>query len=159
MILVYSFFSFGNTSYRFLRNLDVGERIKKYYLGNINSLVKHIVNNKYRYILGLGDSSRVAKRIKIEKVFGNRYHKGEIVKNGKDSYCSNWNLPTTAEVVNSDKVTNASCNRSGYLIMKAIEENNLPTRFAFMHVPRGYKEIDKLLHCYIVKLYLIDNIQ
>jgi pyrrolidone-carboxylate peptidase len=125
-----------------LRNLDVNERdIKKYYLGNINSLIKHIINNKYGYVLGLGDSSKAEKKIKIENVFGNKYYKGEIVKNGKDSYCSNWNLPITTEVVNSNKVTNASCNRSGYLILKTITENILPTRFAFMHIPRGYKEL------------------
>lgn len=71
----------------------------------------------------------------IVKRFVNKYRRKMIVKEGKEFLSASWDLPVLGRTIISEVATFGPCNRSGYLIESLIEEKNLKTKFAFVHVP------------------------
>lgn len=134
-LLVYTFFNPGHLTYKVVKSLP--SNINKYYLGDISSLTKGIIQNKYTHILGLGDYRKNSKKIRFETKFTNRYGKKTIFPNGQKYYSSTWNFPLSDTNI-SDKASNGPCNRSAYLISKTISDNNLKTKFAFIHIPTSF---------------------
>ncbi len=157
-VLIYTFYNWNNLTYKIVRNLDIPElELKKYYLGNLKSLCKHIVNYKYDYILGLGDYLKTSRRIRVEKRFINRYGRGEISLEGKEFYESNWDLDMDInkdikyEICESDKGSRGPCNRSGYKILETFECKGVTSKFAFVHIPGKLEksEIIKLIKSWL----------
>lgn len=136
-ILAYTFFNHNHLTFKLLKSLE-HNNLHKFYLGDINKLTRHILKSNYDHILGLGDYRRNTKRIRIEEEFVNKYGKNKINEYGKDSYQSTWQLQLKENAYLSNKASNGPCNRSGYLISKTISENNLKTKFTFVHIPRSY---------------------
>ena len=133
--------SFVNNFGRAQRGNDIGMSVDKYYLGNLNSLAKHILETKPQYVLGLGDFRKDGKNIRVENVFVNKYGRNKIVENGKEKYLATWKIPEQNKIVFSQLGSWGPCNRSGYILSKVIEDNNLDTKLAFIHVPSSYPQV------------------
>jgi hypothetical protein len=135
-ILVYTFYNRWHISYKIVSVL--GGNIHKIYLGNLKSLASHIIKEKYDYILGLGDSRRGGKKIRIEEIYKNEYGRREIIIGGKASYKSSWKLELNNNTIHSQNAYNGPCNRSAYFLLSEIEKNNLSTKLAFVHIPKDF---------------------
>ncbi|MFA6005669.1 MAG: hypothetical protein WC775_04260 [Patescibacteria group bacterium] len=135
-ILVYSFYNQRHISFQLLDSLT--EPVKKYYLGNINSLVKHIVAEKYDYILGIGSMRKGIKTMRVEKKFRNLRGRKPILPDGEPVLLANWDLSEQDLVVESENANIGPCNRSAYLLLDAIHKSSLFTKLAFLHVPNDF---------------------
>jgi len=159
-ILVYTFNKPRQITFKILRSIDlkpIGEKnnyidsrlrgndiemsVDKYYLGNLKSLAKHILETQPKYVLGLGGYRKDSKEIRVEKDFVNRYGKKPIIKGSKDKYQATWELKKQEGVIFSENPTFGPCNRSAYVLLKFIEENSLPTKLAFVHIPSSFSEV------------------
>lgn len=166
-VLIYTFYNPRHLTFKVLRSLggldngiDSGQALRlaqgnarmtqmteevavdKYYLGNLNSLTKHILETKPKYILGLGDYRKGSKAIRVETVFVNRYGKRPVAEGGKEKYLATWELEKQDGVIFSETPTFGPCNRSAYYLMKFIEDNSLDTKLAFVHVPSSCSEME-----------------
>jgi hypothetical protein len=137
MVLVYTFYAPANLTFKLLSQLQI-PALQKYYLGNLNSLLSNIKDSHYTHILGLGDYRKGTKDMRLEQKFHNKHGKHQIVVGGPD-YCQpTWDLLLQNGVIKSDLVTQGPCNKSAYTILNFLSANHLPTKFAFVHIPKDY---------------------
>ncbi len=135
-ILLYTFNVPSQITYKLVDQIE-GD-FTKYYLGSLKELQKIVLENKFDYIIGLGNyGRRNTKSIRIENTFINTYGKKKINPESKDSYFSTWNLKEENGVVISNIPTIGPCNRSAYVLLDLIERNALHAKLAFIHVPKN----------------------
>ncbi len=96
-----------------------------------------ISRENYDYILGLGDYNKLAKQIRVETIFVNRYGKEVIDSLGREKCYPSWSLSHESLRV-SDKETNGNCNRAAYCVESALKQNALPSKHAFLHIPSSF---------------------
>lgn len=147
--LIYCFKTPTTTAYKAVSKFE--GFVDVLYLGKMDKLIDKIKNNNYDFILGIGNFGRNIKRIRVESKFVNKYRKKETSLDGKSFYESTWKLYLFNNMYLTRGVTDGACNRSAYLVLKFVEENNLKSKLAFLHVARKYdlettiKTIEKLL--------------
>lgn len=142
-ILLYTFNNWNGFTFKLLNSIE-NPKISKLFIQSSSKLKKlfsEISQSKYDFIIGLGDYRKTGKRIRIESFYINKYGKNEIEKASKEKYFSTLNILTDDNAYIADNATNGPCNRSGYLISKFIEDNNLNTKFTFIHIPRRMDKI------------------
>ncbi len=151
-ILLYTFFSPWRKSYKLLKQLN---NIDTYILGpkakRSTLLIKKITDGNYDFVLGIADFRKGAKRARIETKFINYYGKKKIIEDASDYYISNWILKPSEQVYLSATTTNGPCNKSGYLILKAIQDNCLNTKYSFIHIPKDW-HLEKSSH-FVISLF------
>jgi hypothetical protein len=158
-LLIYTFFNLNGLTFKVLRNFKTERSdLKKLYIRGERgekTLVNTLLQNNYKYVLGLGDYRKDAKRIRIEAKFINKYGKGKISETGLEFYNASWKLKPLDDMYISDKPSWGPCNRSAYKAARCIDENNLETKVAFVHVPR------KLEQDYVLSVLAkwIDNLE
>ncbi len=138
-ILIYTFFVWSKTSFKFLRNAEL-PGCNKIYIKSIQEahrLAKHIFYRKYDIVLGIADHNKNATKHKIETEFVNFYGKRKIIENAPDSYHPTLNLKPDETSYLANHTTSGPCNRSAYLISKMIAENDLPTKLGFVHINKN----------------------
>lgn len=153
-VLVYTFYNrWGKTS-RLLYNLHNPD-VEKFYINNglrgVNQLISKIKTDEFDFIIGLGDYRKDAKRIRIESVFINRYGRKPIIDKVPSVLFSTASLVPCENSYIGDKPSNGPCNRSAFLLQNTINENNLKTKLAFVHVPRSFDSLtaEKILSNWI----------
>jgi hypothetical protein len=97
---------------------------------------------KYRYVIGIADNNRNAKRSRYDPKYVNRYGRRIIIENGTEEYISNLDIVLPSTFYKYSSNTNGPCNRSAYLIMNEINTNQLDTRFGFFHLCKESVEED-----------------
>lgn len=135
-ILVYTFKTPNQIVYKLLTKID--KDITKYFVGSLKQLQKSVREEKFDYIMGLGNYRKNAKYIRIENKFTNKYGRKEIIANGENIYFADWELNKKEGVVNSNTPTLGPCNRSAYVLLDLIRKEKLNTKFAFIHIPKKY---------------------
>jgi pyrrolidone-carboxylate peptidase len=135
-ILLYTFNVPTQIAYKLVKKFEDQENT--FYLGSLKNLKNTILENKFDYILGLGNYSKHAKNIRIESSFVNRYGNKEIVKGGQYVYIAGWELKKEDGVVKSVTSTQGPCNRSAYVISELIERKVLHTKLGFIHIPKNF---------------------
>ena len=138
-ILVYTFFNHWHITHKIVRSIQINS-VDVYFLGNLASLEKHMVNIQPEYVLGLGDFRKDSKTIRVEKIFTNKQGNRPIIINGKNIYPATWELSQQEGVIYTEKTFGGPCNRSSYILSKSIEDHHLQTKFAFVHIPSHYPE-------------------
>lgn len=138
-ILVYTFFVWSKTSFKFLRNAEL-PGCNKMYIKNIQEahrLAKHIFYRKYDIVLGIADNNKNATKHKIETSFCNLYGKKEIIKDGPGLFTPTLVIPPSDDLYYANHTTTGPCNRSAYLIAKTIAGNEMKTKFGFVHINKN----------------------
>ena len=104
-------------------------------LGKFKTLIK---KNKPRYIIGL---AAVKGKTCVEPVTVNRFgKKGQINKNGQDSYC--LEIPPNNKFLISAQPSRSFCNWTMYKIKEII--NNTETKLVFIHF--NHKDLTAVLN-------------
>lgn len=110
------------------------------YIKNVqeaHKLAKHIFYRKYDIVLGIADHNKNATKHKIETEFINQYGKRKIIENGRESYFPTLHITPTKDSYLANHTTTGPCNRSAYLIAKMITENEMKTKFGFVHINKN----------------------
>lgn len=104
---------------------------------------------KYKYVIGIADHNKNAKRSRYDYRYVNRYGKRIIIENGAGEYVSNLDFALPKGFYTYRGITNGPCNRSAYLVMNKIINNQLDTRFGFFHLCKNEVQttIPKLIQC------------
>lgn len=139
--LLYTFFRNGFT-YNIARELEIPDINKIYVAGEIGAkrLCAHIRKHEYEFILGIGNYSRNAKKIRVEKIFQNKIGSNKVCLDGKKFYESNLFIPVFENMISSDKTTTGPCNATAYLIHETIEKFSLKSKAGFLHISRGLEK-------------------
>ncbi len=139
-LLIYTFFNLNGFTFKVLRNFHAERfKFKKLYIRGERgekTLVNTLIKNNYKYVLGLGDYRKNARRIRIEARFINKYGKSKIDEAGPEFYNASWKLKLLDDMYISDKPSWGPCNRSAYKAARCIDEKGLKTKIAFVHIPR-----------------------
>ena len=136
-ILIYTFFSYTKKSSKGLYLLE-NKKIDKLFIPHTFSTNKLLdLIPKYRYVIGIADNRKNSKRSRFDIKYVNRYGQREILKDGSEYLYSNLDIVLPNTFYKYEKTTNGPCNRTGYLIMERIINEELDTRFGFFHL---YKE-------------------
>jgi len=135
-ILLYTFNVSSSITIKIVR--EVTFPVSKYYLGSLKDLERLIRDEHFDYILGLGNYNGKSRYIRIECVYKNkyRYSNRQIINSGKSEYLSTWKLSKYKGSAIAKNVLYGPCNRSAYKMSALIDENNLLTKFAFIHIPK-----------------------
>lgn len=135
-ILVYTFFSYTKNCSKILYQFDNPKyKIDKLFVPNrfsTDKLLKAVP--KYGYVIGIADHSKNASKSRFDPKYINRYSKSPILEDGEEYFISNLDIDIPKSFYRFEGVTNGPCNRSGYLVMNEIVNNNLKTRFGFFHI-------------------------
>ncbi|MBN1618469.1 hypothetical protein JW887_03950 [Candidatus Dojkabacteria bacterium] len=165
-ILIYTFFRRQCSTFKALRNVT-HPLVKNYYFNGVsglNTFLNHVSKSNYRYIIGIADYRKTARRVRIEDRFINRFSSGKLISEGPEYYTPTFDLPNidgirdnkkrNVEFYVSDKATFGSCNRSCYLALNIILKQKLNTKFAFSHIPRSIpvKEIKRIIQSWIDRI-------
>ncbi len=150
-ILIYTFFNYTRRTSKVLYELDA----EKYHIGKLfipgtfstKKLLEQIP--KYKYIIGIADNNRNAKKSRYDPKYVNRYGRRTIMGNGIEEYISNLDIVLPDTFYKYTSTTNGPCNRSAYLIMNEIISNQLDTKFGFFHLckERVEEDIRNILDC------------
>lgn len=153
--LIYTFYSWNNLTYKIVRQIELDNTSKLYISGKNgpDRLTKQVLKNKYKYVLGLGDYRKDAKKIRIESKFQNKYGKSKIKENGFKYYMTNWKLPKHKQVYIAKNASRGPCNRSMYTLLHKLKQTCNSVKTAFLHVPSSF---DKKEATHIVKSYFKD---
>ncbi len=151
-ILLYTFFNYTRRSSKVLYELDAEKYgIDKLFVPGTFSTKKLLEQiPKYRYVIGIADNNRNAKRSRYDPKYVNRYGRRIIINDGTEEYASNLDIVLPNTFYRYTSTTNGPCNRSAYLIMNEIINNQLDTRFGFFHLCKERVEED--LGCLIFSL-------
>ena len=135
-ILIYTFFNYTRKTSKALYELDTEKyHIEKLFIPNTFSTKKLLEQiPKYRYVIGIADNNRNAKRSRYDPKYVNRYGRRIIIENGMEEYVSNWDIVLPDTFYKYEGITNGPCNRSAYLIMNEIISNQFDTKFGFFHL-------------------------
>lgn len=150
-ILVYTFFGYTKQCSKVLHHLDFEKKdVDKLFIPNTFSTKKLLEQiSKYKYVIGIADHNRNAKRSRYDPKYVNRYGRRIIIENGIEEYISNLDIVLPNTFYKYTSTTNGPCNRSAYLIMNEIINNQLDTKFGFFHLCKESVEEDirKMLDC------------
>ena len=150
-ILIYTFFNYTRKTSRILYELDSEKyHIDKLFVPNTFSTKKLLEQiPKYRYVIGIADHNRNANRSRYDPKYANRYGRRIIIEDGEEGYVSNLDIVLPNTFYKYTSITNGPCNRSAYLIMNEIINNQLDTKFGFFHLCKESVEEDirKILDC------------
>ena len=148
-ILIYTFFNYTRKTSRILYELDSEKyHIDKLFVPNTFSTKKLLEQiPKYRYVIGIADHNRNAKQSRYDPKYVNRYGKRMIIEDGKEEYVSNLDIVLPSTFYKYTSTTNGPCNRSAYLIMNEIINNQLDTKFGFFHLrkDRVMEDIENII--------------
>lgn len=147
--LIYTFYRWQCSTYKALRQAELTYS-KPYYIRGLSGarrLMAHLRSHAYTNVIGIADYRKNARRIRIEGKFVNRFGKGMIDEAGSAEYFPSRELPIPDDITDKEgrlvesyvatSCHNGSCNRSAYLIAQMIEEEKLPTKLSFVHIPRS----------------------
>lgn len=141
-ILIYTFFSYIKKSSKGLYMYE-NKDIDKIFLPNTFSTNKLLnLIPKYRYVIGIADQRKNAKRSRMDIKYVNRYGKRNILENSSKYLFSNLNIELPDTFYKYEKTTNGPCNRSAYLIMNRIINEKLDTKYGFFHLCKENIERD-----------------
>lgn len=133
-VLLYTFAVPHNLSFQIVNKL-LG--VDKYFVGDLQSLID-LTEKEYDFILGLGDYSSLAKKMRLEKTFINKYGKKPIDPLAPKMIESSWQF--TGELIKEgEKATNGPCNRAAFLVAMKLGENASSTKATFLHIPHNGK--------------------
>jgi len=148
MILVYAFSNQWGTNVSRLTAVALAKEVRVDVNKNIDIKIinghpkpffeKHIKNNHYDLIIGLGDGSKFINKIKIETQAKNNYLNKTIVPYSPIS------LELSLPIIDlydpscffiSDNMGNYNCNYLAYLIQHEINNKSPTTQQLFFHLP------------------------
>lgn len=148
-ILIYTFFNYTRKTSKMLYELDAEKyHIDKLFVPNAFSTKKLLEQiPQYRYVIGIADNNRNAKKSRYDPKYVNRYGKRIIIENGTEEYVSNLDITLPNTFYKYEGITNGPCNRSAYLIMNEIINNQLDTKFGFFHLCKDtvQEDIERIL--------------
>jgi pyroglutamyl-peptidase len=149
-LLIYGFGPYrqfrDNITEKILRRLSRRNRRKKIVFPvkfNKSQFLNAIKEHRPDVILGLGQCSR-GRRLRIEIQAANRRRNNQdeearpIVAGGLPRLRTNLKLALGRQGESSNRAGEYVCNYSMYVILNFIKRRQLPIRFGFIHIPRGY---------------------
>lgn len=132
-----------------LREIDCCYQI---WPNNLDRYLELLLQDRPDFILGLGaysgrDQDRIRIETKCTNKFRNDFLEGdELIEVPINSY-----LRPSGKSKLAQGIGNSFCNLTSWEIMKLINEDKLPSRYTFLHIPNKMKtrfvvqEIDKML--------------
>lgn len=90
--------------------------------------------DQYDYVIGIADHSKNARRSRIDRAYINQYGQQPIIPNGIGVLKSNLEINLSESFYNFYGSTNGPCNRSAYLIMRRIIDEDIDIKFCFFHL-------------------------
>jgi len=143
-ILVYTFFSYSKTTSKGLYKFEeVGYEFDKLFIPNrfaTQKLLEKIPD--YDVVIGIADHNKNATKSRFDPKYVNKYSKRDILQDSPKFLNSNLDIYLPDNFYTFTGITNGPCNRSGYLIMNRILDNNLRTKFGFFHLCKETWEDD-----------------
>ncbi len=94
-------------------------------------LEKLILENEYDYIIGVAKSNKISV---FETKGVNRFNKGKILKEGKDSYSLDYPHNGYLKIGVNNSYTKSFCNWGIYKVAKFVVDNKLPSKHSFVHI-------------------------
>lgn len=135
-ILIYTFFNYTKKSSKGLYIYE-NKNINKLFISHTFSTNKLLdLIPKYRYVIGIADQRKNSKKSRFDTKYVNRYGKRNILENGFEYIYSNLDIKLPDTFYKYEKTTNGPCNRSAYLIMDRIINEELDTKFGFFHLSK-----------------------
>ena len=137
---LYGFSLSGQTS-RILWKLKNVDMCYEVHSNNIDHYLKMLIHDQPKYILGMGTYTGVDKdSIRIETITKNQF-RNDVIKNDFPISKQIMISPFVKESENTKLASalgNSWCNLISYKIMKLIENNELNSKYTFLHIPSSF---------------------